>query len=146
MPLSVTVLPCSLTPLPLIEMSWAVDCGLRETRVTRPAVAVAVVLVKAKPESAMSMRTTWALALRPPGPLRATDAPLLEADPLPPQPAISSAAATAPARTCRCRRDPFTWRLLVSLRPAEAHLTARRTCAAPPPRPLPARLTVLCVC
>src|SRR4051794_40453725 len=40
-------------------MSWDVSCGLTALSVTVPAVAVAVVFVNMKPESAMGMSITW---------------------------------------------------------------------------------------
>src|SRR3954451_5512306 len=82
-PPSETSLPCSLTPVPLIEMSWLTDCGFLDSSVITPALAVAVVLVNDKPDSDTGMVIPWPL---PFGSEEPDDPPL---DELPPQPAAS---------------------------------------------------------
>src|SRR6478736_3963058 len=93
-----TWLPCSLTPVPLIEMSWADDCGFMDWSVITPALAVAVVLVNAKPELATGMLITWPLPL---GREEPEDPPL---DELPPQPVASATTTSGAAASAHIRR------------------------------------------
>src|SRR6476660_4766443 len=79
-------------------MSWAVDCGFMDWSVTTPALAVAVVLVNAKPELATGMLTTWPLPL---GREEPEDPPL---DELPPQPAASATTTSGAAASAHIRR------------------------------------------
>src|SRR6478672_9560636 len=93
-----TMLPCSLTPVPLIEMSWLTDCGFMDWSVTTPALAVAVDLVNAKPELATGMLITWPLPL---GREEPEDPPL---DELPPQPAASTTTTSGAAASAHILR------------------------------------------
>src|SRR6478752_2345060 len=97
-PPSETWLPCSLTPVPLIEMSWGVPCGFLDSSVITPALAVAVVLVNEKPESETGMLITWPL---PFGREEPEDPPL---DELPPQPAASTTTTSGAAASAHIRR------------------------------------------
>ena len=91
-------MPCSLTPVPLIEMSWLTDCGFMDCSVTTPALAVAVVLVNEKPELETGMLITWPLPL---GREEPEDPPL---DELPPQPAASTTTTSGAAASAQIRR------------------------------------------
>src|SRR6476646_3379753 len=93
-----TTLPCWLTPVPLIEMSWPTVCGFLDSSVSTPALAVAVVLVNAKPELATGMLITWPLPL---GREEPEDPPL---DELPPQPAASTTTTSGAAASAHIRR------------------------------------------
>src|SRR3954447_5852564 len=97
-PPSETSLPCSLTPVPLIEMSWLTDCGFLDSSVITPALAVAVVLVNEKPESETGMLITWPLPLGREEP----EDPSLEE--LPPQPAASTTTSSGAAASAHIRR------------------------------------------
>src|SRR6478735_12770584 len=93
-----TSLPCWLTPVPLIEMSWLTDCGFLDSSVITPALPVAVVLVNEKPESETGMLITWPLPL---GRDEPEDPPL---DELPPQPAASTTTTSGAAARAHIRR------------------------------------------